>query len=77
MAASPRYKVYRNGEYIGCAKYAEDAAALVGVGGDIIKVDHRHIVWREGAEAFSAADSYDEAAAVIFQRCEDMRILRS
>lgn len=68
MATSPQWKVYRDGEYVGSCKYAEDAAALVGVSGGTVKHGHSLIVWREGAEEFSAADSYDGAALIMEQR---------
>lgn len=62
MAGSPKFKVYRSGEYIGCTKYAEDAAALVSVAGGTVKYGHSVTIWREGSEAFSAGESYDRAA---------------
>jgi hypothetical protein len=65
MAASPEWKVYRNKEYIGCCKYAEDAAALVALGGGVIKHGHSMVVWIEGQEDFSAGESYDGAARVM------------
>lgn len=68
MAASPSYKIYREKEYIGCAKYAEDAAAMVGVSGGVVKYEHRLILWREGKEHISASESYDEAAEIMQQR---------
>ena len=71
MAATPRWKVYRDGVYVASCKYAEDAAAIIGMSncGDIR--DGRNalkIVWREGREAFSAADSYDQVAKVVHNR---------
>lgn len=43
--------------------HAEDAAAFVGIIGDGATVRHgRRIVWREGSEDESAAESYDGAA---------------
>lgn len=68
MAQSPQWKVYRDKEYIGCCKYPEDAAALVSVSGGEIKYGHSLVVWREGSEQFSAAESYDGAADIMQSR---------
>lgn len=68
MAGSPKWKVYRNGEYIASCKYADDAAALVSLGGGIVKHDHSLVVWNEGAESFSAGESYDGAAKIMQDR---------
>lgn len=70
MAGSPRFKVYRDGEYVACFKYAEDAAVLVAAAGGDIRDGHglRDIVWKEGAEAFSAGESYDSVAALVNDR---------
>lgn len=68
MAASPQWKIYREGEYVGCCKYAEDAAALVSVSGGVVKHGHSLIVWREGHEEFSAGESYDRAAEIMQKR---------
>ncbi len=68
MAQSPEWKVYRNKEYIGCCRYAEDAAALVALGGGVVKHGHSVLVWTEGAEQFSAGESYDGAAAIMIAR---------
>jgi len=72
MAASPQFKVYSaSGEYIGCVKYAEDAAVLVGIcgGGDGAKVKWQHskVVWTQGVDG-DAAESYDAAAQEIETR---------
>lgn len=68
MSASPEWKVYRNKEYIGCCNYAEDAAALVSLSGGVIKYGHSMTVWTEGAEEFSAGESYDGAAQIMEAR---------
>ncbi|WP_458098565.1 hypothetical protein [Roseomonas sp. WA12] len=73
MAATPPWKVFRRGEYVASCHYAEDAAAVVGLsGGDVRFGGHakRDIVFTEGAEEVSAADSYDGAAAVMRDRVE-------
>ncbi len=72
MAGSPQFKVYRDGEYIGCTKYAEDAAALVGVSGGVVTWGHRLVVWREGEEEMLAAESYDGAGQIMFDRVQEM-----
>lgn len=73
MAGAPEWKVYRDGEYIAACKHAEDAAALVALSGGDVRHGHRKadIVWREGAEAFSAGESYDGAARIMVQRVEE------
>lgn len=73
MAASPKWKVYRNGEYVASCAYAEDAAALVALGwsGGIVKYGHSRVVWTEGKELFPAGESYDRAAQVMHERVEN------
>ena len=73
MAASPKYKVYRYGKYIASCKYAEDAAALVaGHAGAQIRAGHsggsKGALWTEGAEYFSAGDSFDGVAELVAMR---------
>lgn len=57
-------------EYVACCKYPEDAAALVALMGEGAKVKYGHnlVVWIEGAESHSAAESYDLTAATMQQR---------
>lgn len=75
MSGTPKFKIYRGKEYIGCTKYAEDAAALVALGGDcLIKYDHRTVVWKEGAEPFSAGESYDRAADWMHYRVQKQAV---
>ena len=65
MAASPRFKVYdANGTYQAACKEPEAAAALVCIYGDgaTIRLDHRVILWTEGAESQPAGESYDHVA---------------
>lgn len=75
MSGTPQWKVYRygkNGEYVAATKYAEDAAALVALMTDgVVKYDHKFVVWTEGAETISAAESYDQAAAIMLKRHEE------
>ncbi|MES2814483.1 MAG: hypothetical protein V4720_06275 [Pseudomonadota bacterium] len=73
MAASPQWKIYRNKEYIGCCKYAEDAAALVAMAGGLVKHGHSLVVWTEGQEDFSAGESYDGAGAIMQDRVDSAR----
>ena len=70
MASSPRLKVYRGDEYVASVKYAEDAAAIIASGGEdmTIRDGHKHVVWTEGQEAQSAAESYDFVALTIYGR---------
>jgi hypothetical protein len=70
MAQSPQFKVYRGKEYVAAFKYAEDAAAFVAVLGEgaMIRHGHRLVLWHEGHEEFSAWESYDRAAEIMFGR---------
>jgi hypothetical protein len=67
MASSPQLKVYRNGEYVASCKYAEDAAAIVGLSGTI-RIGHNKIIWHEGNESQPASESYDFVAETIRKR---------
>jgi hypothetical protein len=68
MAQSPKYKIYRGKEYVGCVKHATDAAVLVSVQTDgTVRLGHSRILWTEGVDG-EASDSYDGAADVILQR---------
>jgi hypothetical protein len=71
MASTPRFKIYTDGkEYVAAFKHLEDAAAFCAILGDgtTIREDHKTILWTEGKEAFSAGDSYDQAAKIMSQR---------
>lgn len=74
MAAAPKWKVYMAGEYRASVKLLEDAAILVAGLGEGAEVRFSHskkwVVWTEGAEEFSAADSYDNAATIMHERCQ-------
>lgn len=77
MSGSPSLKIFNpQGEYIGCVKHYEDAACLVASYGDGAEVRYGHnkrrLLWREGAEEFSAGESYDRAGAVMRKREEAM-----
>lgn len=66
------YKVYaEDGEFLASCRYVIDAATIVGaMGAGTIRFEHRRIVWREGSEDFSAAESYDGVEAIIRDRIE-------
>ena len=71
MSGTPEWKVYNaSKEYIAACKYSEDAAALVSCNGEGGTIRHGHgkVLWTEGAESFSAGDSYDETARVVMER---------
>lgn len=74
MAAAPVFKVYRNGEYIGCCKHPEDAAALVGMSGGEVRYGHsrKWTLWTDGSEDGCAGDSYDDAAKTMLSRLEQL-----
>lgn len=76
MAASPKFKIYRNDEYIGSVKYGEDAAAMMFSGeGSEVRLGHskRNVVWTEGQEEIPAFESYDRASEIMNQRVENIR----
>ena len=76
MAASPDFKVYRDGEYVASCKYAEDAAALVANGGSV-KWQHRRTIWNDTEENREiAADSYDLAASIMHDALRGAGIIR-
>jgi len=67
MASPLIWKVYHGAELFGATRHAEDAAAMVALGGSTVKHEGR-VVWREGREQFSAGESYDRAAGVMHAR---------
>jgi uncharacterized protein YneR len=71
MAGSPQFKIYTAAkEYVAACKHASDAvmlAAAYGAGAKI-KYGHSMVVWTEGSEEASAAESYDAATYTILQR---------
>ena len=71
MANSPLWKIYSGEkEYVASCKYAEDAAALVALYGNgaTVRYHHSTVVWSEGSESQSAAESYSSAALVMHDR---------
>lgn len=68
MGQSPKYKVYKGDEYIGCVKDATDAAVLVSIQeGGTVRLGHKKILWTEGVDGL-AGESYDAAAELILER---------
>lgn len=68
MASSPRWKCYRDGKYVAACKYLEDAAAIIANGGEI-RDGHSpgRVVFRDGQDGISAADSYDAVAQFVIR----------
>lgn len=69
--ATPQWKVYdAAGKYQAACHEPAAAGVLVAFygAGATIRVDHRWTVWKEGSEAFSAAESYDRLAEIIDDR---------
>ena len=77
MARAPDWKVYFEKEYIAACKHVEDAAALVAFRGHGATIRHGHracdVVWTEGSESQSAAESYDYVSEVVQQRVQTNR----
>jgi hypothetical protein len=72
------FDVLLDGETRGRIVYAEDAAAFVAILGQGAKVySNGRLVWSEGEEAQSAAESYDVASEVMRSRAEAPRERRS
>lgn len=61
-----------DGDYEGRLEHGETAAAVVAFlgTGATIGYGHNHVVWREGAEEFPAAESYDGVVITITGRVE-------
>jgi len=66
--ATPQFKVYDDGgDYVAATKDATLAAAVIGAAGDAgwtVKL-HGRIIFREGQERLSAADTIDGAVEVM------------
>lgn len=76
MAASPAYKVYdAGGTYQAACKDIAAAALLMGLYGDgaTIRLDHKLVLWTEGAEGQPAFESYDHVAEVADRRIRESR----
>lgn len=66
-----QWKIHsETGTYEGEAVFGELAAAMVAVLGDgsTVRTAGGQVVWREGAEEFSAGESYDNAAETFRER---------
>jgi len=71
--AMVRFKVFTpQGEYIAAVKRPEEGAALMAFLGDGAELRDGHskrfTVWREGAEAQPAGESYDHVAQTVWDR---------
>ena len=69
MARAPRFKVYRNGEYVASCKDIEDAAAIAAMGGIgvTIRDGHSFVVWENDRDG-DPGDSFDHVANVAYAR---------
>lgn len=68
MAQSPKYKIYKGTEYIGCVKNPNDAAVLVSVQENgTVRLGHKRVLWTEGVDG-SAGESCDAAAEKMLER---------
>ena len=69
-----RFKIYSvDDEYIASAKYPIHAATLIGINASgTVRDGHKKkdIIWNEGFEEFSAAESYHGAALIMVERIE-------
>ena len=77
--ACPKWKIYNAAkEYRASCKDVEEAAVLVAFMGKgaTIRIEHavRFVVWREGEESQSAADSYDHVVEIVERRMADSKI---
>ena len=68
MAMAPTFKIYRDGLYVAAVKDPEDAAAVVAIIGDQVRLGHRRVLW-DNAKDGPPID-YDVAAAAIITRAE-------
>jgi len=75
MAGSPNYKLFKDKEYVGSAKYLGDAAMFVAALGEgaVVKWGHNKVIWTEGRETIDAAESYDGAAEIMEFRIEEYK----
>lgn len=66
------YVVNAESKTMGATVHAEDAAAFASMLGDgaAVTTPMGAILWTEGDEDFSAADSYDGAAEIILKRAQ-------
>lgn len=76
MAGTPHLKAYSpEQEYVAAFKFYEDAASFAAFRGDGTTIRWGHskneTLWHEGAEEFSAGESFDRAAVIMRQRRGD------
>jgi len=78
MSGTPKIKVYLNGDYEASVKSAVSAAMIAAGYGSLVDVRWGHskkdMLWNEGEEEFSAAESYDGAAEVMAERAPDFAL---
>ena len=71
IKSAPRWKCYFQSEYVAACKYPEDAAILMAAWGKGCEVrfgiNHKLVLWREGLEDFSAAET-GRAADIMRER---------
>ena len=70
MGASPKWKVYdASNQQVASVRDTEGASLVMRLYGTgaTIRLDHRRIVWTEGADG-NASESYDETAIKIQER---------
>lgn len=70
MANPLIWKIYdADGNYMAATRYGEDAANIVGnMDGGKVKHASYGVVWNEGREEFSAAESWDGCREVMWER---------
>lgn len=73
MATGLDFKIYKDKEFIAATKYAEDAAAVAAITANAVVKYGGRIVWREDREGFSAGESYDQAAGIMWNRIREHR----
>lgn len=66
-----KFQVYRGSELMAATRYAEDAAMCIASGtGNRVRYGDQ-VVWREGQEIITAAESYDKASDIMNNRASD------
>lgn len=74
MSDKKEWKVYQGKEMVAATVFAEDAAALVGMGGERTVKFRGRIVFRgpiDEESGVDASDSWDGAAAVMWERARE------
>lgn len=69
MSGTPKFKCFRGKEYVAAIKHAEDVAVLISAGViDRVSYDRAVWVWSQSDDANIAANSYDDAAEIMWTR---------